>query len=87
MFLFFAVNSFVITNRHCSLQMDDVVLGAGCNSVVHVQGDFSGNDGTYKYIIYIKQLVESFVLSGTRLALSSPALLIKPYQLLGEKNV
>jgi hypothetical protein len=67
--------------------MYDVVLGAGCNSVVHVQGDFSGNDGTHEYFIYIKQLVELFFLPGTRFALSSPALLIKPYQLLGEKNV
>jgi hypothetical protein len=67
--------------------MDDVVLGAGCNSVVHVQEDFSGDDGTHKYFIYIKQFVKSFLLPGTRLALSSPALLIKPYQLLGEKNV
>ena len=62
-------------------------LGARCYSVVHVEGDILGADGNNEYYIYMKQVVAIFLLPGTRLAFSSPVLLIKPYQLLGEKYV
>jgi hypothetical protein len=64
--------------------MTRFVLGAGCYSVVHVLGDIFGDDGTHNNINHIKHNIALFFLSGTRLAISSPALLIKPYQLLGE---
>jgi hypothetical protein len=62
-------------------------LGAGRHSVVHVLGDILGDDDSHRINIHTKHGVELFLLAGTWLANSSPALLIKPYQLLGEKHV
>jgi len=55
--------------------------------VVHTLGDIFDHYGVHKIISYIKQYVEVILLDGTWLAMLSPALLIKPYQLLGENDV
>jgi len=85
--LYFTGIAFVSIIRHYNLQMTEFMHGAGCHSMVHVPGRILGGDGMHKNINFIKHVVALFLLAGTWLANRSPALLIKPYQLLGENDV